>query len=90
VIPATLFGFMLSYQGVRMARSTFLVDFAPEADRATYTALANTVIGVLLLVTGAIGGLLALAGASVALTGFAVIGALGGGLALRLPEVEKR
>jgi len=88
VIPGILFFFMLSYQGVRSARSVYLVDMSPEDARSSYAALANTAIGVLLLITGAFGGLLALAGPVVALTGFAVLSLIGGVLALRLDEVE--
>ncbi len=62
VIPVILFFFTLSYQGVRSARSVYLVDMSPEDARSSYAALANTAIGVLMLVTGAVGGLLALAG----------------------------
>lgn len=89
VVPALLFFFMLSYQGVRSARSVYLVDMSPKDQRASYAAVANTVIGMLLLVTGAFGGLLALAGPVAALSGFAVLAVIGGGLALRLDEVEK-
>lgn len=88
VIPAILFFFMLSYQGVRSARSVYLVDMSPEEARSSYAALANTAIGVLLIVTGAFGGLLAMAGPVVALTGFAILSLIGGLLALRLDEVE--
>ncbi|WP_439523813.1 MFS transporter [Marivita sp.] len=88
VIPVILFFFMLSYQGVRSARSVYLVDMSPENARSSYAALANTAIGVLLLVTGAVGGLLALAGPVVSLVGFAVLSLIGGVLALRLDEVE--
>ncbi|HKK97752.1 MAG TPA: MFS transporter, partial [Marivita sp.] len=89
VIPVILFFFMLSYQGVRSARSVYLVDMSPEDARSSYAALANTAIGVLLLVTGAFGGALALAGPVASLTGFAVLSVIGGLLALRLDEQEK-
>ena len=88
VIPMLLFFFMLSYQGVRSARSVYLVDMSPKDARSSYAALANTAIGVLLLVTGAFGGVLALAGPVAALVGFAVLSLAGGLLALRLDEVE--
>jgi MFS family permease len=88
VIPIILFFFMLSYQGVRSARSVYLVDMSPEDARSSYAALANTAIGVLLLITGAFGGLLALAGPVASLTGFAALSLIGGILALRLDEVE--
>lgn len=88
VVPAILFFFMLSYQGVRSARSVYLVDMSPEDARSRYAALANTAIGTLLLLTGALGGLLALIGPVAALSGFAVLSLAGGLLALRLDEVE--
>jgi hypothetical protein len=61
---------------------------SPEDARSSYAALANTAIGVLLIVTGAFGGLLAMAGPVAALTGFAILSLIGGLLALRLDEVE--
>jgi hypothetical protein len=88
VIPVILFFFMLSYQGVRSARSVYLVDMSPEDARSSYAALANTAIGVLLLITGAFGGALALAGPVASLIGFAALSLAGGLLALRLDEVE--
>lgn len=53
VIPVLLFGLMIAYQGVRQGRSTHLVDMAGEDVRAHYTALSNTIVGVVLLVGGA-------------------------------------
>ncbi|MGJ8604329.1 MAG: MFS transporter [Marivita sp.] len=88
LIPAILFFFMLSYQGVRSARSVYLVDMSPKDARAAYAALANTAIGGVLLIVGAFGGLLALVGPVASLTGFAALSLIGGVLALWLDEVE--
>lgn len=88
VMPLVLFGLMVAYHGVRQGRSTYLVDMAPEEGRARYAALANTLIGALLLLVGLIGGGLAALGPQVALAGFAALSALGGALALGLNEVE--
>ena len=52
ILPVLLFGLMIAYQGVRLGRSTHLVDMAEEDTRAAYTALSNTVIGLLLLAAG--------------------------------------
>ena len=52
ILPVLLFGLMIAYQGVRLGRSTHLVDMAEEDTRAAYTALSNTVIGLLLLAGG--------------------------------------
>lgn len=53
VIHVLLFGLMIAYQGVRQGRTTHLVDMADEDVRAQYTALSNTIVGIVLLVAGA-------------------------------------
>ncbi|WP_323771326.1 MFS transporter [Antarctobacter sp.] len=88
VIPLLLFGLMLAYHGVRQGRSIYLVDMAPEHARSTYAALANTSIGLLLMMVGALGGLLAVLGPQSALIGFAGLSLIGGWLAYGLKEVE--
>lgn len=89
VMPLILFVLMIAYHGVRQARSTYLVDMAPEDQRAAYAAVSNTVIGTLLLVAGVIGGGAALIGAQATLMVFAVMALLAACLAHGLPEVEK-
>ena len=86
--PAVLFVLMLAYHGVRQGRSTYLVDASPEDQRATYSAVANLSIGLILLAAGAFGGGLGTVSASLALGGFAAMALAGGLLALRLKEVE--
>lgn len=86
--PLVLFGLMLAYHGVRQGRSTYLVDMAPEEDRATYAAVANLSIGLILLGVGAFGGGLGSVGPVWAIAGFAAMAAAGGALALTLREVE--
>ncbi|RDX36061.1 MFS transporter [Kangiella sp. HD9-110m-PIT-SAG07] len=49
VLPALLFLLMIAYHGVRLGRSTHLVDMANAENRAAYTALSNTIIGLILL-----------------------------------------
>lgn len=84
--PATIFVLMVAYQGVRTARSTWLVNYAPTDDRARYTAVANTTIGVLLLVSGGLGAGAASVGPGVALGLFALSCLAGAAVAWRLPE----
>ncbi|MCA0939309.1 MFS transporter [Salipiger pacificus] len=88
VTPLLLFALLISWQGVRQGRSTYLVDMAPEEGRASYAALANTLIGGLLLLTGALGGVLAIVGPVAALAGFAGLSLIGGVIAMGLHEVE--
>lgn len=81
-----LFVLNLAHQGVRIGRSTYLVDMARDELRAPYTSVANTVIGVILLASGAFGGLAAAWGAAATLALFTVM-ALGAALvAYGLPE----
>ncbi|THH35768.1 MFS transporter [Aliishimia ponticola] len=87
-MPVSLFVLMIAYQGVRQGRSTYLVDMAPEDQRSTYAALANTVIGLGLLLVGVLGGLAAIAGPVTSLCVFAAICAAAVLMAQALPEVE--
>ncbi|MEX5727213.1 MFS family permease [Rhodovulum iodosum] len=85
--PAMLFGLMVAYQGVRLGRSTYLVDMAPSENRAVYTAVANTTVGVALLAAGAFGALASVAGPAATLAVFAAVALAGAALALALREV---
>lgn len=87
-LPLALFVLMLAYHGVRQGRSVYLVDMSPPEQRATYAALANTAIGTLLLVAGALGGLAALIGPEASLLGFAALCIAASVAALWLKEVE--
>ncbi len=49
VAGLVLFGAAVAHQGARVARKTYLVDLASSGNRAQYTAVSNTVIGLLLL-----------------------------------------
>ncbi|EAP88894.1 Permease of the major facilitator superfamily protein [Oceanicaulis alexandrii HTCC2633] len=85
---AILFILAFGHQGVRLGRSTYLVDLADEDTRASYTAVSNTVIGVLLLVYGLVmGGLYQLAGPWV-MIGLALSALAGAGLAVSLKPVS--
>jgi len=88
VAPVILFGLMLAHNGVRQGRSTYLVDMAPEDMRATYTAVSNTVIGVVLLGSGLFGALAASFGAVWTVALFATMSMGGALVAYRLDEVQ--
>jgi len=45
----------LAEAGVRLGRKTYLVDAVPAAERATYTAFSNSLIGFIALLSGAAG-----------------------------------
>jgi hypothetical protein len=81
-----LFVLNLAHQGVRLGRSTYLVDMAKDDLRAAYTSVANTVIGVLLLASGAFGALAAIGGPAVTLALFAAMALAAAWVARGLPE----
>ncbi|SDF50650.1 MFS transporter [Sulfitobacter delicatus] len=87
-MPGVLFILMIAYHGVRQGRSTYLVDMAPKDNRAAYAAVSNTVIGLLLLLAGVLGGGAALIGPQATLMLFAVMAAAAAVTAHWLPEVE--
>jgi cobalamin synthase len=87
-MPVALFALMLAYHGVRQGRSTYLVDVAPEDRRAAYAAVANTVIGALLLLAGVAGGGAALFGPQAVLVLFAVMALAAAWVAKGLPEAR--
>ncbi len=87
-LPLVLFFVYIAYQGVRLGRSTHLVDMADENTRATYTALSNTVIGALLEVGGDFGFIAQATSAAFVLLLFAAMSAAAAVLALKLDDVQ--
>lgn len=84
-----IFAAQIAYEGVRAGRKTHLTDMDTQGGKAIYTALSNTVIGVLLLAGGGFGLLADLAGPSVVLAIFAGLSALAALAALKLSEVQQ-
>ncbi|TRD23055.1 MFS transporter [Palleronia caenipelagi] len=87
-LPFVLFALMIAYHGVRQGRSTYLVDMAPGDQRAAYTAVSNTVIGVVLMASGLFGALAALFGPAVTIAAFTLMSGAAAFVATRLDEVE--
>jgi hypothetical protein len=85
-LPGVLFGVMVSYQGVRIARTVHLVNLATEETRAAYTAISNTIIGLILLGTGGFGWLAASVGVNVVIVTLSVMSVFGGLLAFTLRD----
>jgi len=89
LLPVLLFVLMVSYQGVRLGRSTHIVDMANEENRAAYTALSNTLIGVLLLVGGVFALVAQFISFEAVLVLFAVMSGCAGWVAWGLHEVQR-
>lgn len=88
VLPGLLFVLMIAYQGVRLGRSTHLVDMANEETRAAYTALSNTIIGVILLLGSAFSVIAHAFSPAAVLWPMAIMCALASLVSLRLNEVQ--
>ncbi|WP_139792284.1 MFS transporter [Henriciella litoralis] len=87
-LPLMIFALMIAYQGVRLGRSTHLVDMATPETRAAYTALSNTIIGILLALGGAFSIMAELTGVPAVLATLAGMSALAILVAIGLSEVQ--
>lgn len=88
--PLLLLVLMTAYQGVRLGRSTHIVDMAGREERAAYTALSNSIVGLLLLAGGVFGFLAQAAGEAAVLAVFAGMSALAAVTAWGLREEQAR
>ena len=77
---------MVLHSGARLGRKTFIVDLAGGNKRTDYVAVSNTLIGIALLVTGALTALVSMFDAKYALWLLAIGGVAGGLVARKLPE----
>lgn len=79
----------LSQAGNKLGRKTYLVDGAPEKDRPTWVAVANTIVGVVTLMASALGvvaGWITPSGLILVLAGFTALGVF---FAWLMPEAEQ-
>lgn len=86
--PAGFFVLGVAHAGVRLGRKTYLVDMAGGNKRTDYTAVSNTVIGLLLLITGGLSALASLVSIPTVILVLGAMGAVGALSAVRLQEVE--
>jgi MFS family permease len=88
--PATYLLLAIAHAGARMGRKTYVVDMAKGDQRTRYVAVSNTIIGVVLLLTGLIGAVVAGYGPTWTLAGLALAGVAGTAVSLSMKEVESR
>ncbi len=88
LLPALLFVLMVAHQGVRLGRSVHVVDMADSDNRATYTALSNSVIGLVLLAGGVFGVIAQWLGIGVVLAIFTLMATLAIWAAAGLDDVQ--
>ena len=87
-MPIGFFLVNLAHTAVRVSRKTYLVDMAEGDRRTVITGASNTVMGVVLLVVGAISSVVSLLGPDAALVFLAVIGFAGVAAATKLRDVS--
>jgi hypothetical protein len=85
----TYFLLAVAHAGARMGRKTYVVDMGTGDQRTNYVAASNTVIGVVLLGTGAVSTLTGVVGNQWTLGGLALAGVAGAFAARGLPDVER-
>lgn len=76
----------LAHTGIRIGRKTWIVDHADADNRARLVAVSNTLMGIVLLVSGAFGLLAEAIGEGLVILVFALLGIAGALLAFTLPE----
>jgi predicted MFS family arabinose efflux permease len=87
-LSSTYFLLHIAHSGVRLGRKTHLVDIATADTRASYVALSNTIIGVMLVVGGVFGGLASLIGADGAILVLSLLSLTAAAASLRLKEAQ--
>ncbi len=88
--PAAYLLLALVHVGARLARKTYVVDIAEGDQRTQYVAVANTLMGFLLLAVGALTAALSLWGNEAALLLLAALGVAGALVGRGLPEAGRR
>ena len=90
IMPLGFFVVNLAHTAVRVSRKTYLVDMADGDRRTMITGAANTVMGVVLLVVGAISSAISVLGPQTTLVFLALVGFVGVFSAANLKDVSAR
>jgi hypothetical protein len=77
LVPVCYFVLSIAHSGVRVGRKTYVVDLAKGNRRTDYVAVSNSVIGVALLLVGALGALAGIVGTAGMIALLALMGLLG-------------
>jgi len=90
LIPVLIFAAQNAYQGARAGRKTHLTDMDADGRTSVYTALSNSVIGVMLLVGGSLGVLADAFGPSIVLALLGLLSSFAIVTARQLSEVQSQ
>ena len=89
IVAGFVFIAQIAYEGARAGRKTHLADMDTEGRKAVYTALSNSLIGLLLLAGGLLGFLADIAGPESVLALLAFISGASVFTGTRLSEVQR-
>ncbi len=82
-----LFLMIMAYGGARIGRKTYLVNYAPENDRPLYVSVANTFIGILVMLSALLSSISAYFGVEVMIAVLAGLMFSAAGIAVRLRKL---
>lgn len=88
IMPIGFFVVNLAHTAVRVSRKTYLVDMADGDRRTLITGAANTVMGVVLLLVGALSSAISVLGPQTTLIFLAIVGFIGVASAANLKDVS--
>jgi MFS family permease len=88
VYPAAFFILGIAHSGVRLGRKTYIIDMAGGNKRTDYVAVSNTIIGIILLLTGGISALASFISPEGIILVLSLFGLAGAYVSIRLPDVE--
>lgn len=88
IYPGAFFILGVAHSGVRLGRKTYIIDMAGGNKRTDYVAVSNTVIGFVLLLTGAISALASFLSPEAIILILSVFGLAGAFTSNKLPDVE--
>ena len=88
IYPSAFFILGIAHSGVRLGRKTYIIDMAGGNRRTDYVAVSNTIIGIILLITGGISALASLISPEVVILILSLVGLAGAYKSYDLPEVE--
>ncbi|MGY8914174.1 MAG: MFS transporter, partial [Flavobacteriales bacterium] len=86
--PSAFFLLGIAHSGVRLGRKTYIVDMAGGNKRTDYVAVSNTIIGIILLITGGISALASIISVEGIILVLSLLGIAGAYTSSRLPEVQ--
>ena len=89
IMPIGFFVVNLAHTAVRVSRKTYLVDMADGDRRTLITGAANTVMGVVLLLVGALSSAISMFGPQITLIFLAIVGFIGVASAASLKDVSR-